>query len=75
MTEAASSNPTWTLHGQAYDFSSFAKTHPGGPAGVLVWAGKDATEAFDAFHSWDAAHQAAMWPYIVPPARAGGANH
>jgi cytochrome b involved in lipid metabolism len=56
----------WKLHGEVYDFSNFAKTHPGGPAGVMAWAGKDATAAFDAFHVWDATHQAALRPYAAP---------
>lgn len=39
------------LHGLVYDFTEFAPVHPGGAESVLLVAGRDGTEAFDAAHN------------------------
>lgn len=39
------------FHGQVYNMSSFAPTHPGGEALILNVAGTDGTNAFDNVHS------------------------
>ncbi|CAK9436847.1 uncharacterized protein LODBEIA_P13690 [Lodderomyces beijingensis] len=41
------------IHDKAYDLSDFLDEHPGGPAIILKYAGKDATTAFDPIHPGD----------------------
>nr|KYP31503.1 Nitrate reductase [NADH] 2 [Cajanus cajan] len=48
------SNPdsAWIIvHGHVYDCSRFLKDHPGGTDSILINAGSDCTEEFDAIHS------------------------
>jgi len=41
----------WVIvHGNAFDVTEFLPEHPGGPAIILKYAGKDATEAYDPIH-------------------------
>ncbi|CAL5220115.1 g2068 [Coccomyxa viridis] len=48
----------WFVHkGQVYDATSFLKEHPGGGDSILLVAGTDATEEFDAIHSEKAKKQ------------------
>ena len=42
---------------QVYDATSFLKEHPGGGDSILLVAGTDATEEFDAIHSQKAKQQ------------------
>jgi nitrate reductase (NAD(P)H) len=42
---------------QVYDATSFLKEHPGGRDSILLVAGTDATEEFDAIHSEKAKKQ------------------
>jgi len=42
---------------QVYDGTSFLKEHPGGGDSILLVAGTDATEEFDAIHSEKAKKQ------------------
>ena len=42
---------------QVYDATSFLKEHPGGGDSILLVAGTDATEEFDAIHSEKAKKQ------------------
>ena len=39
------------LHGDVYNITEFAKTHPGGPKLIHKLAGSDGTTSFDAVHS------------------------
>ncbi|KAK7301293.1 hypothetical protein RJT34_12154 [Clitoria ternatea] len=39
------------VHGHVYDCTSFLKDHPGGTDSILINAGTDVTEEFDAIHS------------------------
>lgn len=39
------------VHGHVYDTTGFLKDHPGGPDSILINAGTDCTEDFDAIHS------------------------
>ncbi|KAE8725037.1 Nitrate reductase [Hibiscus syriacus] len=39
------------VHGNIYDCTSFLKDHPGGTDSILINAGTDCTEEFDAIHS------------------------
>ncbi|KPM42718.1 Cytochrome b2, mitochondrial [Neonectria ditissima] len=39
-----------TIHGRAYDMTSFVADHPGGPETILEYAGKDATAVYDPIH-------------------------
>ncbi|KAL4273638.1 hypothetical protein GQ457_13G021360 [Hibiscus cannabinus] len=39
------------VHGNIYDCTSFLKEHPGGADSILINAGTDCTEEFDAIHS------------------------
>ncbi|KAJ4817651.1 Nitrate reductase [Rhynchospora pubera] len=39
------------VHGHVYDCTSFLKDHPGGVDSILINAGTDCTEEFDAIHS------------------------
>lgn len=42
----------WFVHdGKVYDATPYLKDHPGGPESILLNAGIDATEEFDAIHS------------------------
>ncbi|RLN08354.1 hypothetical protein C2845_PM11G24430 [Panicum miliaceum] len=43
------------VHGHIYDCTGFLKDHPGGADSILINAGTDCTEEFDAIHS-DKAH-------------------
>lgn len=48
---------THCLSVQVYDGTSFLKEHPGGGDSILLVAGTDATEEFDAIHSEKAKKQ------------------
>ncbi|WOL20056.1 hypothetical protein Cni_G28858 [Canna indica] len=39
------------VHGHVYDCTAFIKDHPGGADSILINAGSDCTEEFDAIHS------------------------
>jgi len=41
----------FVYHGKVYDATPFLKDHPGGADSILLVAGTDATEEFDAIHS------------------------
>ncbi len=42
----------WIIHeGRVYDCTPYLKDHPGGAESILLAAGQDATEEFDAIHS------------------------
>ena len=45
------------LHGHVYDLTQFLEEHPGGSQVILQQAGKDATEAFNMYHSKDLIEQ------------------
>jgi len=38
------------IHGAAFDVTEFMPEHPGGPAIIMKYAGKDATKAYDPIH-------------------------
>lgn len=45
-------NSAWiVVHGNVYDCTDFVKDHPGGVDSILINAGTDCTEEFDAIHS------------------------
>ncbi|PIN19034.1 NADH-cytochrome b-5 reductase [Handroanthus impetiginosus] len=47
-----SPDSTWiVVHGNVYDCTRFLKDHPGGTDSILINAGTDCTEEFDAIHS------------------------
>ncbi|CAH1428905.1 unnamed protein product [Lactuca virosa] len=47
-----SADSAWiVVHGHIYDCTSFLKDHPGGSDSILINAGTDCTEEFDAIHS------------------------
>ncbi|XP_011012132.1 PREDICTED: nitrate reductase [NADH]-like [Populus euphratica] len=47
-----SADSAWIIvHGHVYDCTSFLKDHPGGTDSILINAGTDCTEEFDAIHS------------------------
>lgn len=47
-----SADSAWiVVHGHIYDCTSFLKDHPGGSDSILLNAGTDCTEEFDAIHS------------------------
>lgn len=47
-----SADSSWIIvHGQVYDCTRFLKEHPGGTDSILIKAGTDCTEEFDAIHS------------------------
>jgi nitrate reductase (NAD(P)H) len=39
------------VHGKVYDATSFLNSHPGGADSIMLVAGTDCTEEFDALHS------------------------
>ncbi|RWW56205.1 hypothetical protein BHE74_00037085 [Ensete ventricosum] len=48
----ASRESAWiVVHGNVYDCTGFIKDHPGGADSILINAGGDCTEEFDAIHS------------------------
>ncbi|KAG6511813.1 nitrate reductase [NADH]-like [Zingiber officinale] len=48
----ASRDSAWiVVHGHVYDCTAFVKEHPGGADSILINAGADCTEEFDAIHS------------------------
>ncbi|GJN03749.1 hypothetical protein PR202_ga21225 [Eleusine coracana subsp. coracana] len=48
----ASQESAWiVVHGHVYDCTKFLKDHPGGADSILINAGTDCTEEFDAIHS------------------------
>ena len=48
----ASKESAWiVVHGHVYDCTAFLKDHPGGADSILINAGSDCTEEFDAIHS------------------------
>lgn len=49
LAKHASSNDCWfVINGMVYDVTNFAKNHPGGEELIHDFAGKDATDAFEA---------------------------
>lgn len=43
---------SWFVHnGRVYDATAFLKDHPGGAESILIVAGQDATDEFNAIHS------------------------
>ncbi|XP_076955284.1 nitrate reductase [NADH]-like [Bidens hawaiensis] len=47
-----SADSAWiVVHGHIYDCTKFLKSHPGGTDSILINAGTDCTEEFDAIHS------------------------
>ena len=48
---------------QVYDASRFLKGHPGGPESILIVAGQDATDEFNAIHS--ARAKAMLAEYLI----------
>jgi len=47
-----SADSAWIMvHGHIYDCTAFLKDHPGGTDSILINAGTDSTEEFDAIHS------------------------
>lgn len=54
----------WFIHsGKVYDGTKFLKEHPGGAESILMVAGQDATEEFDAIHSSKA--KAMLADYLI----------
>ncbi|CAM0885067.1 unnamed protein product [Alopecurus aequalis] len=52
MSEVRKHGSPWiVVHGQVYDCTAFLKDHPGGADSILINAGTDCTEEFDAIHS------------------------
>ncbi|KAI6690866.1 hypothetical protein NL676_027694 [Syzygium grande] len=48
----SSADSAWIIvHGHVYDCTRFLKDHPGGADSILINAGTDCTEEFDAIHS------------------------
>ncbi|KAJ1268807.1 hypothetical protein BS78_07G162100 [Paspalum vaginatum] len=48
----ASRDSAWiVVHGHVYDCTAYLKDHPGGADSILINAGTDCTEEFDAIHS------------------------
>ncbi|EHA8587600.1 putative sulfite oxidase [Cocos nucifera] len=48
----SSQDSAWiVVHGHVYDCTGFIKDHPGGADSILINAGTDCTEEFDAIHS------------------------
>ncbi|XP_008794525.2 nitrate reductase [NADH]-like [Phoenix dactylifera] len=48
----SSQDSAWiVVHGHVYDCTGFVKDHPGGADSILINAGTDCTEEFDAIHS------------------------
>lgn len=48
----ASNGSAWiVVHGHVYDCTAFVKEHPGGADSIMINAGTDCTEEFDAIHS------------------------
>ncbi|XXG87210.1 hypothetical protein AAC387_Pa11g1954 [Persea americana] len=48
----SSPDSVWiVVHGHVYDCTKFVKDHPGGADSILINAGTDCTEEFDAIHS------------------------
>eukprot|EP00850_Spirogloea_muscicola_P009636 SM000054S18122 [mRNA] locus=s54:728439:731848:+ [translate_table: standard] len=44
-------SPWIVVHGKVYDCTKFLEDHPGGAESILINAGTDATDEFDAIHS------------------------
>ncbi|KAK3158319.1 hypothetical protein QOZ80_2AG0135570 [Eleusine coracana subsp. coracana] len=52
VREHASRESAWiVVHGHVYDCTPYLKDHPGGADSILINAGTDCTEEFDAIHS------------------------
>jgi len=60
----ASEDDCWIIcHGLVYDCTRFLKDHPGGPQSIVLAAGTDSTDDFDAIHS-EKAH-AMLKDYLI----------
>src|SRR5262245_25403033 len=54
LARHSSQHDCWVvIHGRVYDLTQFLPEHPGGAGTILMYAGKDASEAFDSIHSPD----------------------
>jgi nitrate reductase (NAD(P)H) len=52
VREHASKDSAWiVVHDQVYDCTAYLEDHPGGADSILINAGTDCTEEFDAIHS------------------------
>ncbi|RCV07051.1 hypothetical protein SETIT_1G212900v2 [Setaria italica] len=64
VREHASRDSAWiVVHGHVYDCTEYLKDHPGGADSILINAGTDCTEEFDAIHSDKA--KALLVPYLI----------
>ncbi|KAH8898696.1 oxidoreductase [Thozetella sp. PMI_491] len=67
ILEHSSRKSCWVvIEGFAYDVTSFIDLHPGGAGVILRYAGRDATDAFNAHHSSDTLDK-----YLSPDQRLG----
>jgi L-lactate dehydrogenase (cytochrome) len=58
LTQHASRQSCWiAIHGTVWDVTSFVDKHPGGASLILSQSGKDATSAYEDFHSLELAEQ------------------
>ena len=58
------SSPWIVVKDKVYDCSSYLNEHPGGASSILLLAGQDATDDFEAVHStkaWDLAPRVLYW--------------
>ncbi|PHH62235.1 hypothetical protein CDD81_7295 [Ophiocordyceps australis] len=54
VAKHSSKESCWVIvHGNAYDVTEFLPEHPGGPAVILKYAGKDATQEYEPIHPPD----------------------
>ena len=68
-----SADSAWFVyHGKVYDATPFLKDHPGGADSILLVAGTDATEDFDAIHSQKAKDM--LKDYYIGELAAEGSN-
>ncbi|KKK21934.1 hypothetical protein AOCH_000177 [Aspergillus ochraceoroseus] len=75
VAEHASRESCWiVIRGEAYDASTFLDAHPGGAGIILKYAGKDATKAFEQFHSPDVLQKNLKPEYHLGPAEGDSAQ-
>jgi fatty acid desaturase len=68
LQEYFAETPLWTIHGKAYDLSSFIALHPGGEEWIRMSASRDATTLFETTHVRIKLARKALGRYHAPGA-------
>jgi fatty acid desaturase len=70
-TTAPLNEAFWYIHGNAYDLSSYVKSHPGGEIAITLGRGRDCTAMFESYHPFTDRHRRVLKSYAVKKPKSG----